>query len=213
MNGFIFTLLLIVFIIWLRYELNKSKRHMNESSDNFWEAEDKANSTRKQSIDNLDYICLDTKPFTVSTITNCGDTYVDEFVRTITSLADKKILNLTGITNTELKSMYGAANITKLSEYDENYTQLVNTISRLGERLISLGLKSEATAILEYGVDIGSDVGANYYMLANLYKENGEHYKTDKLLLAASSLNTINKTAIINRINSIRTSDSGTSKL
>ena len=186
MNGFIFTLLLIVFVIWLRYELNKSNRHMNESSDNFWEAEDKANSTRKQSIDNLDYICLDTKPFTVSTITNCGDTYVDEFVRTITSLADKKILNLTGI---------------------------INTISRLGERLISLGLKSEATAILEYGVDIGSDVGANYYMLANLYKENGEHDKTDKLLLAASSLNTINKTAIINRINSIRTSDRGTSKI
>ena len=64
------------------------------------------------------------------------DERVNEYITELKGLKGKRILNCTGQTNTDLKLEYGAANITKLTEYDGNYTILVRTIARLAEKYL-----------------------------------------------------------------------------
>ena len=86
---------------------------------------------------------------------------------TITGLKDKKILNLTGISNTELKLSYGVANLTELTEYDDNFTTLIKAIASLGHALIDNNDTADALSFLEYGISIGSDISSNYIDLCN----------------------------------------------
>ena len=50
----------------------------------------------------------------------------EEYRSLLTSLSTQPVVNLTGFTNTDLKLEYGTANITCLTEYDQNYTLLEN---------------------------------------------------------------------------------------
>ena len=115
-----------------------------------------------------------------------------------------KILNLTGITNTELKEQYGVANLTILSDYDNNYTTLVNTIARWGARLIDLEYNDEAVTVLEYGLSIGTDVSRNYLILADIYRKKGETDKIDALITRASTLKSLMKNSILSKLNEVR---------
>ena len=53
--------IVIIFILWLRYELKKSSRTLQNANDKFWEREELANSTRKKSTDSLNYITISEK--------------------------------------------------------------------------------------------------------------------------------------------------------
>jgi len=61
-------ILVLIFIIWLRYELKKS----THNEDAFWETEAKANKTRKKPLDSLYYITIptDSLPFFMILIKN-----------------------------------------------------------------------------------------------------------------------------------------------
>lgn len=198
--------IVIIFSAWVGYKIKKSNRYMQESSQNFWDNEAKANSTRKQSLDDLEYIRLDLSVIPDITPTIKSDETLLYYRDRILALSDAPIVNLTGFTNTELKLRYGVPNITYLSTCDENYTTLVNLIMRMGERLLNNGLISEGIRLLEYGITIGSDAGNNYYLLADYYLKNNLKDKYDNLLLAASGLNTINRNIIIKRLNDLNNS-------
>ena len=82
---------------------------------------------------------------------------------TLQSLKGKKILNLTGISNTDLKLSYD------LTEYDDNFTTLVKAIALIGHNLLEHKDIEDATTFLEYGISIKSDISSNYIDLAIIY--------------------------------------------
>ena len=92
----------------------------------FWQRERDANNTRKQDISQLDYVDFSgvTLPFA-----QFEDTLLKECEQQVLNLKDKKVLNLTGISNTDLKMTYGAANLPLLTQYDQNFTLLVRTLN------------------------------------------------------------------------------------
>ncbi len=204
MKGLLFTPLLIVFIIWLHYEIKKSSTLMQESSDEFWNREAKANITRKQPINDLEYINVNTT--LLDELSRVSDDDVSAYAETLRELSTAKIVNLTGYTNTDLKLKYGAANLTALSEYDANFIKLVNTVYRLGSKLRNLGEESLAREIFEYGISVGSDVSGNFIELGNIYKDLGETDKLDSLIITASSLTTLNKQHIMDSLASLHSS-------
>ena len=177
---------------------------MQESSEKFWENEALANQTRRQPIDKLEYISVDNN--LIDKLSILTDEDIIDYTSKLQLLAKSKILNLTGITNTELKLQYGAANLTTLSEYDQNYTKLVSILYRLGARLHEIGEDKLAIETLENGIDLGSDVSGNYILLATLYNEYGMKDKIDNLMLKASTLNTINKNYIMDTLSNINSS-------
>lgn len=92
---------------------------------------------RKKDISGLDYIRI---PDTLT----CPDTQDERILKewhTIEALKEKKILNLSGFTNTDLKLEYGVGNLTKLTDYDNNYVTLSRSLARIAELLTEQGLK------------------------------------------------------------------------
>lgn len=189
---------IIGFVIF--YERKKSDHKNAESKRRFWEREEKANFVRKKDISNLNYIIIpiDTLPL------NEKDEELCEYQNTIRHLADRKILNLTGLSNTDLKMEYGVANLPILTEYDDNYTTLVNTIAKWGARFFALNMTSKAITVLEYGISIGSDVSRNYYLLADYYCKMSRPDEIDRLINCADKLDTLMKPSLIKKLQEIR---------
>ncbi len=194
----------IVFCLWLAYEIKKSRRKERQREQSFWELEEKANATRRKSLENLDYITLPSGILSMAEHAeqNFGNdaaifSRARECFDILNSLSSLKIVNFTGLTNTELKLEYGAPNITLLTEYDQNYTLLVRTLQTLAEESYKAGLFPQAEEILEFAVSTGTDVRQSYFLLADLYVRNGRPEKIEELIAAADSLNTVIKSTIV----------------
>lgn len=189
--------LFVTFLVWLAYKLRKSDKQDNS----FWIREAEADNVRRQTLDNLDYITipLDSLPF-FSGI----DEKLDELQQTVRNLADCTIVNLSKYTNTELKLMYGPANLAALTEYDQNYTNLVRTFQKWAEYLSSLGYDREAIQVLEFAVSVKSDITAGYILLAKLYLKQNEPSRIDSLIASAKELDTLLKDSLVKQLEALR---------
>ncbi len=122
-------------------------------------------------------------------------------------LANSRILNLTGISNTELRLAYGTANLDPLTAYDQNFTALIRALQKWGTLLASAERKDDAVTVLAYAVSIGSDIAGTYALLARLYKERSELYKIESLKESAEALSTLMKPSILRDLEQITAVD------
>ena len=109
----------------------------------------------------------------------------EEYRSLLTSLSTQPIVNLTGFTNTDLKLEYGTANITPLSQYDQNYTVLVRTLQQWADLLLESGLTEDA------------DVSHTYYALAKIYAGRKEYDKIADLIHRAEGLRSALRNSIV----------------
>ena len=201
--GPVIVLCTLVIGLLIMYESKKSRHKTDEKNSRFWAREREANTTRKKDISNLDYIFIPTDRLPMSPN---ADEEVTEYQQTLQSLSTKLILNLSGKTNTDLKLEYGVANLTALSEYDNNYTTLVNTLARWGARLFQLGNTSDAITVLEYGIEVGSDISRNFYLLAEHYAKMNRPDEIERLLQKAENITSMMKPSIIKKLNEYKDS-------
>lgn len=178
---------------------NRSRRSMKESQDAFWEKEQRANQTRKQDISHLDYIQI---PLNTFPIGKYGDDKLSEFEQTLHTLSSRKILNLSGISNTDLKLQYGAANLPVLSDCDTQFTTLARTLSAYGEQLAALGHWQDAVHVLEFGVACKTDISKNYTLLGTLYREHNQTDKLNELIEIVRSSDMILKNTVLKQLTS-----------
>lgn len=190
----------ILFVIWLTVKLKMSDRKAKQIKETFLENEVNANLTRKKSLDDLDYITIPINklPF----CSNASDEILS-VQETVKSLSEKKIVNLTGISNTDLKQEYGAANLELLTEYDRNFTDLSRALYTWGETLYNDGMINDARTVLEFAVECRSDISKIYILLANIYSESNEKSKINELIEAAGNLNSLMKNPIIRSLEKI----------
>ena len=196
---FLASFILLIVFFNLRMRRVSRKEEMREA--NFWEKEREANSVRKKSLENLEYIHIpvDLLPFGTAGDNEALQKAEDE----VLALKDEKIVNLTGITNTDLKLEYGAANITELSQFDQNYTALVCSLQSWGQELYNQGRYEDARDVLEFAVKTRSDITATYRVLIDLYKtklglnEEEIQKKLDALVPIAKNLNALSRNTIL----------------
>lgn len=190
----------IVLCLLLMYEIHKRRNKDAKAYQDFWEEEAKANNTRKKSLDDLPYITIPTDKLPMNVLTE--NDYVKDYLETIKILSNSKIVNFTGLTNTELKLQYGAANLDVLSAYDSAYTSLVRTLNDWAKLLYDNNFMNEAKTILEYAMEIKTDVSSSYELLAKIYKSENNIEKIKELIPIASEINSIMSKSIINKLNS-----------
>ncbi len=190
----------VIFVVWFSYEMKKNSRKAAQKNDTYWEEERTANFTRKKDIGQLDYITI---PLEILPFFEKTDDELEKYQAIIKRLSQKKILNLTGLSNTELKKKYGSANLPALTEYDGNFSLLVSTIAKWGERLMALGYTEEAITVLEFGIQCQSDVSTNYTLLAQYYTSSKNPQALDHLTATAQSLNSLMREPILNKLKAI----------
>lgn len=189
---------IFVFMLFVYLSIKRQSRAAAKQNDAFWEREARANSVRRKSLDNLLYIMIPLEKFPTHllhenpTVLDCIDT--------VESLTDKKIVNLTGWSNTDLKLAYGAANINILSEYDHNYTLLATTLQKWADELLKANYTDEAAVLMQFAVSTLTDVGRTYYLLADYYASTGKWEQINDLIKTAEGLRSSNKTTILRRL-------------
>ena len=176
----------IIFILWLHYRFRKNEKTVSESTRSFWEKEARANATRKKPLDDLRYITIPLDSFPMEL--EKDDPEIADCIAQIRSLSETKIVNFTGISNTDLKLQYGAPNMPVLSQYDQNYTFLARTLQKWASLLYSKGYESETKTILEFAIQTNTDVSGSYKLLASIYHQNHEQDKIEKLIETAKAI-------------------------
>ena len=191
----------IMLAVILNINMRRVSRKTEEREAQFWERERKSNNVRKKSLENLDYIHI---PFDLLPFDTAGDNPVLQSAEEeLRALSEEKIVNFTGITNTDLKLEYGTANITVLTQYDQNYTALVCALQKWGKELYDQGRYEDAAKVLEFSVKTRSDITATYRILADLYRtklglnEDEIAKKIDALIPIAKNLNSLSRTTIL----------------
>lgn len=175
--------------------LFRSKKKDAVHKDDFWERELKANSTRRQPLDDLDYIKLSLEDFPMTLLDDIPK--AEDYKQIIRSLSELPIVNFTGISNTELKLRYGAPNIDLLMHYDQNYTLLVRTLQQWAQMLYDAGYVDDARRMLEFAVSTGTDVSATYRLLCQIYNEQHTPEKIGELYPIAEMLNSAMQKTIV----------------
>lgn len=191
----------ITFSLLVYYNIRKQKRRGRRQEEEFWARESAANSVRRKPLDGLPYIKIPLESF--PTHLQNDNTEVLECIDIMESLSDQKIVNLTGWTNTDLKLEYGTANITALSEYDQNYTLLVRTLQKWADLLIQAGYQEEATILMKFAVSTGTDVSRTYDQLGEYWAQKKEWGQIEQLLHRAQGLRSANRDAILRHLKSL----------
>ncbi len=152
----------LIFVAIVQIAIRKGNSREKQANAEYFKKEHDANFVRKKDLGDLDYIRipLDRLPFSASP----GNAEILDAETTVRSLADRKIVNLTGISNTDLKLKYGTANITPLSEYDANYLELARALNKWGRELYADGLYREAGQVLTFAVETRSDVSQTWHL-------------------------------------------------
>lgn len=192
---------LIIFIVFV-YSIivvaqttRRQKALAEKQEQEFWDREKRANSVRKKPLDGLDYVKIPLDRLPMDALPE--DEKAREYKELLTYLSTQPIVNLTGFTNTDLKLEYGTANITPLSQYDQNYTALVRTLQQWADLLLNADLKEEAEAVLSYAISIGTDVSHTYYALAKIYAGRSEYDKIADLIHQAEGLRSALRGSIV----------------
>lgn len=194
MNLLIFASFMI-FCVWLAFSLKKSRNLDEKASMDFWENENMSNNVRKKQLEDSDYVHF---PFDkLPSQESFAPEPVPECFTILTELSDKKMVNLNGISNTEVKKRFGVANMNILTEYDANYESFVKNIYLLCQYLYDCGRRQEALMLSEETILTGSDSLSHYKLLIQLYREQGNDAGLFWLREKAELLHSITKGGIL----------------
>ena len=213
----IFLLFVILFAIWLRYETRKNSQIEAEVNSDFAEKERQANFTRKADITNLDYIHmpLGSLPFmgkyesvqsSYSPSANISSLTRSEILaceKNVIALSNKKILNLGGLSNTDIKMKYGVANLQILMQYDDNFSKLSRALARWGKLLFDAGELTAAKKVLSYAISCKADIEEAFITLAKIYRQEDNELGISDLVEACDCFDELRKNNIINQIASV----------
>ena len=191
--AFPFLGLFIIFLSVAAYYRKRATAQQKKVTEDFWNREDQANQIRRKDISNLPYITIPLEKFPIGI---SDDEELTDYENDLKTLASRKILNLSHQSNTDLKLA--------LSEYDQNYTTLLRNLVAYADCLIKNGFKAEAVPVLEFGISIDSDIRANYTLLAELYKEQGNASKIQELIDKAASLDSMMRSAILEQLHTLQ---------
>ena len=199
----------VIFLFILHHNMRKGSKTWEQEETAFWQHEFSANGIRKHSLDDLNYISFKAEPFYPITLLSsayCSEFLernpeVTDFLSQFLSLENKKIVNLSQFSNTELKYQYGVANLEILTEYDTNYTDLITLLHNYGMTFYRDGYENQALAILEYAISIGSDISATYMTCAEIYQNKQQWNQIEQLKKEAENIPTSRKNVILRKLN------------
>ena len=192
----IFFICFIVFIIWLRVK-TKQVDKVSTWDEAYWQKEYQSNFARKKEPDDLDYITVDMNRIPMES--GCSEEeqalYAD-----LEKILSQPIINLNNMSNADLKLTYGIANFEKISAYDQNYTRLIRIMNRLGNYCFDGGKTDRAKQILEYAIELGSDISTTYITLANIYLQEDAIEKIQGLIARIDQSDSLMKETIKSKL-------------
>lgn len=194
----IFTIfLLLILALSIRYRMLDKKQ--SDAQEDYTRREIEANSTIRRDIDlnNLNYITIPMDKFPSE---SNGNEELSQALTALHALSKQRILNLTKMTNTDLKLEYGRNHLDEMEQIGENYNQLTILLVQIAEILYNNNDYNGAIKILEYGISTGTDVNKNYLLLADCYTILGKSRQLNTLREQVEQSDLTLRTSILKHI-------------
>ncbi len=116
------------------------------------------------------------------------DPKIIDDLATLKRLMKSPVVNLEGITNTELKRLYGAENFDYLSLADQRYASLIRVLLRLSSACSRNSFLMEEEKYLLFALDTGTDCYEIWASLADNYYYTGDREGIAALVKRAKDL-------------------------
>lgn len=193
----------ILFIIWVNVKTKRGTKDGATWDAEYWSREHDANFVRKKDISQLDYITIPEDQLPFSDHAEGEEKYREDQVRRVLS---QKILNLSGMSNTDIKLTYGTANFPELSVYDQNYLLLIRELGLWGSYLHRHCDRQDdrAQQILELAISLGSDIRETYLCLAEIYLSKHQEDKVQDLIRHVESSQFDLKTSLLKALRELQ---------
>ena len=195
--GFPILPFILIFLIWLTFRIKSLDAKQAKQQEEFWAKERQANITPAKDISNLRYITIPTDKFPLNF---SNDEKVIEIEKELLELSTHRLLNLNGMSNTDLKLEYGMPNFETMSQIGEDYDRVCVLLNSYAKALIEADRIDDAESVLEFAVGTGSDISESYIMLANCYKKRSQNEKLGFLRERITNSTLLLKNHILNNI-------------
>ena len=162
---FVFLAIFIVFLLYINFLMHKNKRAQENLEKQFWDREHSANFTRKKDISNLNYLIITEDKIPQNLTTDAK--------KSLETLCGQKMLNLSSMSNTDLKLEYGVANLDELSACDDRFSTFERNAAIYAQELSDAGYTDQARQLLEFAVSCHVDNSSIYTQLATIYQTGG----------------------------------------
>ena len=139
---FVFLAIFIVFLLYINFLMHKNKRAQENLEKQFWDRERSANFTRKKDISNLNYLIITEDKIPQNLTTDAK--------KSLETLCGQKMLNLSSMSNTDLKLEYGVANLDELSACDDRFSTFERNAAIYAQELSDAGYTDQARQLLEF---------------------------------------------------------------
>lgn len=193
--------LFLIFVVWLAIRYRSSRQKIQTYQEDFWEHEAMANATPPINLDDLKYITIPLEKFPLGLHPEEEFLQIEQQLR---DLSHERILNLTGKTNTELKTLYGVSNLSAVIEMGDHYDTLTLLLKEYASALLKKEYVTEAVVLLEFGVSIGTDVSQNYILLGQCYHRLGKFSKIDILMEQVRARNLMLGPSILRQLSDMK---------
>ena len=151
---FVFLAIFIVFLLYINFLMHKNKRAQENLEKQFWNRERSANFTRKKDISNLNYLIITEDKIPQNLTTDAK--------KSLETLCGQKMLNLSSMSNTDLKLEYGVANLDELSACDDRFSTFERNAAIYAQELSDAGYTDQARQLLEFAVSCHVDNSSIY---------------------------------------------------
>ena len=187
----------LIFLIWLTFRIKSLNAKQEKTQKDFWDRERAANITPAKDISNLRYITIPIEKFPLNFST---DEEVIEIENRLKELSTHRLLNLTGVTNTDLKLTYGVPNFETMSKIGDDFDEACVLLNKYAKALMEEGRTDDVITVLEFAVGIGTDISESYTTLANCYKQKQMDSKLDLLRTQIEQSTLLLKESILEKI-------------
>lgn len=199
----ILTIVIIsVIILAIIYKKNDAKQ--KEDIDNFWQRERLAKTVPPKDLDSISYLSVPIDNFSFGSI---DDEDVRLLENELSSLSQKRLLNLTGKTNTELRELYGSPNLEAMQKIGDDFDRFSIVLADYATKLVESELYEEAIRVLEYALLIKTDISKCYTMLGDCYIALGQPRRVETLKEQVLSLGLWMESSIISYLDNLLAND------
>lgn len=206
---FPFLTVFIIFITVLAIIYRRNAKKQTDVQNAFWEREYAANAVSPVDLNSIQYITIPLEKFPL------GFSSKEEILSMedeLLALSKKRLLNLTGKTNTELKELYGVPNLEEMTSIGENFDRLTILLKKYAEALIEEERLTDAVSVLEFGVAVKTDISQHYILLGECYLKLGKRTKIEYLIEQVRHTNLLLAPSIIRQLEALLTETQATSE-
>jgi len=194
-------ILFLIFLFIFHHNLKKTEKLTAIKRKEFWENEEKSMFSRKSQIEDTNYIVPDisgVKHNNKEYFAELGHPELFKYQELIFSLSKEPMLNLSNMSNSEIRLKYGIANFSHIEACENNYNRLIKAIYLLGKGYFDLENYSEAISVLEAGIKINSDISDHILLLAELYAKKKDSFNFNELKIYSENLESLTKSKLSN---------------